>query len=320
MCQLGCHRFLEVPIWKREGLALSRATLGNWVIQCAQKWLKPLYRQMKANLLESRVIYADETVVQVLKEDGKPATSKSRMWVYGCDGKSNHPVRLFEYQPDRSGKHAEKFLKNFSGLLVTDGYAGYNKVEGVTRCGCWAHMRRKWREAMPKGATMENSEAAVGYNYCCKLFALERTYENLKTKYRKEARQGKSALLLKEYFLWLETVNPAQGSKLAEAVTYAQNQKQYLKEFVNHGDVEISNNFAENAIRPFTVGRKNWLFSDTVKGADSSAIVYTIVETAKASGVEPRAYLNYVLQQMPYLGNTPSAQSLEPLMPWNFKQ
>ncbi len=316
----GLPLYRQENIWKREGLALSRATLGNWVIQCAQKWLKPLYRQMKANLLESSVIYADETVVQVLKEDGKPATSQSRMWVYGCDGKSSRPVRLFEYQPDRSGKHAEKFLKSFSGLLVTDGYAGYNKVDGVTRCGCWAHMRRKWREAMPKGATMANSKAAIGYNFCSKLFALERKFENLKAKYRKEARQDKSALLLKEYFLWLETLNPAQSSKLAEAVTYAQNQRQFLEEFINHGDVEISNNFAENAIRPFTVGRKNWLFSDTVKGADSSAIVYTIVETARANGVEPRAYLNHILQQMPYLGNTPSAQAMEPLMPWNFKQ
>lgn len=307
----------QEKVFKREGIELSRATMANWVIQCAQTWLRPVYRRMKKHLLASDVIYADETVVQVLKEDGKPATSESRMWVYGSNERSGRPIRYFEYQPDRSGKHADRFLKDFNGCLVTDGYAGYNQVEGVVRCGCWSHMRRKWRDAMPKDATTKTSKAAVGYEYCSKLFALERQFANKSSEERKMMRQVKAEPLLEAYWAWLKTVDPTPGSKLAEAVTYAQNQKLYLNAFLEHGEVEISNNFAENAIRPFVVGRKNWLFCDTPRGADSSAIVYTLVETAKANGWEPYAYLVRVLSLMPYIGKNPTPEDLDGFMPWN---
>ena len=295
----------QEKLWAREGLELSRATMSNWVIQTAQSWLKPLYRSLKKQLLSCSVIHADETVVQVLKEDGKPAASESRMWVYASNDRGGRPNRYFEYQPSRSGKHAAAFLKGFTGCLVTDGYAGYNQVEGVVRCGCWAHMRRKWREAMPKGATKENSKAAIGYDYCSKLFAAEKKYAGLSDAVRKTARQVGVEPLLEVYWWWVETLEPVPGSKLAEAVAYARNQKAYLNAFPDHGEVDISNNFAENAIRPFTLGRKNWLFCDTPKGAESSAIVYTLVETPKANGLEPYTYLLQVLTELPYLGRPP---------------
>ncbi len=244
----GLPLYRQEKIWAREGIALSRATMANWVIQTTQTWLKPLYRRLKKHLLESRVIYADETVVQVLKEEGKPASSESRMWVYGSGERGGRPMRFFEYQPDRSGKHAAAFLKGFIGCLVTDGYAGYNQVTGAVRCGCWAHMRRKWQEAMPKGATTATSKAGIGYEYCNKLFALEKKLSEMSDAVRKTARQVKSEPLLEAYWLWLETLDPVPGSRLAEAVTYAQNQKPYLSAFLNHGVVDISNNFAENAI------------------------------------------------------------------------
>ena len=244
----GLPLYRQEKIWAREGIALSRATMANWVIQTTQTWLKPLYRRLKKHLLESRVIYADETVVQVLKEEGKPASSESRMWVYGSGERGGRPMRFFEYQPDRSGKHAAAFLKGFIGCLVTDGYAGYNQVTGAVRCGCWAHMRRKWQEAMPKGATTATSKAGIGYEYCNKLFALEKKLSETSDAVRKIARQVKSEPLLEAYWLWLETLDPVPGSRLAEAVTYAQNQKPYLSAFLNHGEVDISNNFAENAI------------------------------------------------------------------------
>lgn len=307
----------QEKIWKREGIALSRATLANWVIQTSQNWLKPLYRRLKKALLESGVIHADETVIQVLKEDGKPAASESRMWVYASPPRSGKPVRYFEYQPDRKGSRAASFLSDFHGCLVTDGYSGYEQVKDVTRCGCWAHMRRKWRDAMPKGATMQTSQAAVGYNYCNKLFALEKKFAGMSDADRKNARQAEAEPLLDAYWLWIKTLDPVPGSKLEEAVTYANKQRSYLCAFLEHGEVEISNNFAENAIRPFTVGRKNWLFSDTPKGADSSAIVYTLVETAKANGVEPYAYLLRVLSLLPYLGKTPANAELDELLPWH---
>ena len=306
----------QEKIWAREGICLSRATMANWVIQCTQSWLKPLYKHMKQELLTHSVIHADETVVQVLKEEGKPATSESRMWLYASAALLGNQVRLFEYQPDRSGKRPEAFLKGFGGALVTDGYAGYNQVINVTHCGCWAHVRRKWREAMPEGATVKTSKAAVGFQYCNKLFAEERKCVSYKPEYRQEYRQNKELPLLEEYYAWLNMVHPEKGSKLEEAVRYSLNQKQQLMAFLDNGEVPISNNLAENAIRPFTLGRKNWLFCDTPKGAEASAIVYSLVESAKANGIEPSAYLQHVLLQLPYLGKTHSHQELESLMPW----
>ena len=306
----------QEKIWAREGISLSRATMANWVIQCSQTWLKPLYKHMKQELLSHSVIHADETVVQVLKEDNKPATSESRMWLYASAALLRHQVRIFEYQPDRSGKRPESFLRGFTGCLVTDGYTGYNQVQNVTHCGCWAHARRKWREAMPDGATAKTSKAAVGFQYCNKLFTEERKCAPYQPKYRHEHRQNRELPILEEYYAWLKTVHPEKGSKLEEAVRYSLNQKQQLMAYLDNGEVPISNNLAENAIRPFTLGRKNWLFCDTPKGAETSAIVYSLVESAKANGVEPFAYLQHVLVQLPYLGKSHSHEELESLMPW----
>ena len=306
----------QEKIWAREGISLSRATMANWVIQCSQTWLKPLYKHMKQELLTHCVIHADETVVQVLKEDNKPATSESRMWLYASAALLRHQVRIFEYQPDRSGKRPESFLRGFTGCLVTDGYTGYNQVQNVTHCGCWAHARRKWREAMPEGATVKTSKAAIGFQYCNKLFAEERKCAPYQPKYRHEHRQNRELPILEEYYAWLKTVHPEKGSKLEEAVRYSLNQKQHLMAYLDNGEIPISNNLAENAIRPFTLGRKNWLFCDTPKGAEASAIVYSLVESAKANGIEPFAYLQHVLVQLPYLGKSHSHEELESLMPW----
>jgi len=313
----GLPLYRQEQAWKRQGVQLSRNTLANWVIQCSQSWLKPLYKRMKKHLLEESAICADETVVQVLKEEGKPATSESRMWVYASGSQSERPIRLFEYQPNRSGEHARRFLSGFRGLLQTDGYIGYEKVEGVIHCGCWAHARRYWREAMPKGATKETSKAAVGYEYCNKLFAYERELNKHQGgRYERPRIMGN---LLDAYWAWLDTVNAESGSKLAAAVTYSKNQRENLCRFLDHIEVDLSNNLAENAIRPFVVGRKNWLFCDTVKGADSSAIVYSLVESAKANGLDPYSYLLRLLTIMPALGKTPPNKKLDELMPWNPK-
>ena len=263
------------------------------------------------------MIHADETVVQVLKEDGKPATSESWMWVYSSGERSKKHIRIFEYQPDRSGKRPESFLKGFTGCLVTDGYSGYNQVAKVTHCGCWTHMKCKWREAMLDGATLKTSKAAVGFQYCNKLFSLEKKCANLNDEYQKEYRQNVFHQFWRCIFCWVNTLNPEKGSKLAEAVIYAQNQRPALSAFLGHGDVPISNNPEENAIRPFALGRKNWLFCNTVKGAESSAIVYSLVETAKANGIDPYDYLFYTLSVLPYFGKSPAHEKLETLMPWH---
>ena len=313
----GIPLYRQEQIWKRDGVELHRATLANWMIQTAQTWLKPLYRRLKAHLLEQSVIHADETVVQVLKEEGKSAASESRMWVYASGDYAVEQVRYFEYQPDRSGKHPAALLKNYDGCLVTDGYAGYDKVEKAMRCGCWAHMRRKWREAMPKGATTATSKAAIGYEYCNKLFALERKFEGYTAVQRKAARRAYAEPVLDAYWGWVEKQNPTPGSKLEDAVKYAKNQKQYLNEYMSHGEVDISNNIAENAIRPFVIGRKNWLFCDTVRGAEASAIIYSLVETAKENELDPYFYLLTLLDEIRFVGNSPDNATLDLFLPWS---
>jgi transposase len=310
----GLPLYRQEQIWKRSGVQLSRNTLANWVIQCSQGWLKPIYKRLKKHLLEEPLIGADETIVQVLKEPDRPATSDSRMWVYTTGSQAKRQIRIFEYQPTRGAEHPKRFLSGFKGLLQTDGYVSYDKVEDVTRCGCWAHTRRKWREAMPKGATKETSKAAIGFDYCNKLFAMEKELNKKQGGRDDRARLMKP--IMEAYWDWLDTVNPESGSKLETAANYSKNQKVYLCTFLSHKEADISNNLAENCIRPFVIGRKNWLFCDTVKGADSSAIVYSMVETAKANGVDPYAYLLRVLTYMPYLGKTPPNEELDKLMPW----
>ena len=194
----------QEKIWKRDGIALTRATLANWVIQTSQAWLKPLYRLIRQRLTSLKVIHADETAVQVHREEGRSNTSESRMWVYASGRYSREQLRFFEYQPDHGGKHPAALLKNFEGCLITDGYAGYEKVPHAVRCGCWAHMRRKWREAMPQGATTATSKAAVGYEYCNKLFALERKWADLMPFQREVMRQMKAGSLLDAYWAWVE--------------------------------------------------------------------------------------------------------------------
>ncbi|MGI6449096.1 MAG: IS66 family transposase [Desulfitobacteriia bacterium] len=305
--------------WAYQGVMLSRATLANWVIRAATDWLMPLWETMKCYLLKEAVISADETVIQVLKEEGKTPTSESRMWVYCSGNTGNPPVVLFEYQPTRSGEHARRFLEGFDGMLQTDGYGGYNKVPGVTRCGCWAHLRRRYEEAMPKKGAVEGSTAAVGFEYCNRLFAIEAELEKLTPDERKIQRQEQSRPVLEAYWAWLETVNPLRGSKLGDAITYSVNQKEALCEFLNDGRIEISNNRAENALRPFVNGRKAWLFADTKKGAQSSAIVYSIVESAKANKINPYMYLVHIFQKMPSLDFKNDPGLLEDLMPWSPK-
>lgn len=315
----GMPLYRQEKDWANQGVALSRATLANWIIRSAHDWLLPLWEEMKSYLLKQAVINADETVIQVLKEEGRKPSSQSRMWVY-CSGNTGAPpVKLYEYQPTRSGEHARRFLTGFTGYLQTDGYSGYNKVPDVTRCGCWAHVRRKFQEAMPRNGDKSGSAAAVGFDYCNQLFAIEEELKELTPEERKGKRQERSKPVLEAYWSWLKTINPLQGSKLGEAVTYALNQKDALETFLEDGRIEISNNRAENAIRPFVVGRKAWLFADTKKGATASAIVYSIVETAKANNLNVYRYLTHVFSKMPGMDFKSDPSLLQDLLPWSSK-
>ena len=303
--------------WKQLGVKLSRATLANWVIKCGIDYMEPVYGHLHQCLLERDIIHADETPCQVLKEDGKTAQSRSYMRLYGSGNDGLPPIRLYDYQPSRGGYHAEEFLKGFSGYLICDGFSGYNKLKGVIRCGCLAHMRRYWKEALPGKSrkSPDKTPAEIGLDYCNQLFELEKEYADLGADTRKAKRLETEPAIWEAYWSWLETVNPAGGSRLAKAVTYAKNQKPYMENYLLDGRCSISNNIAENIARPYAVGRKNFLFHDTVKGARASAIIYSLVETAKLNNLNIYAYLETVLLYMPDYKNEP--EGIEELMPWS---
>lgn len=312
-----------MPLYRQEqdlrahGVELSRTTMANWIIRIAEEKAKPVFDAMKAELLAGSVIHADETTVQVLHEEGRKAKTKSRMWVY-CNAKADGKyMALYDYRPTRAGANAADFLGSFSGCIVCDGDDGYNKLgSGISRAGCWAHARRKFIEAEPTDPELKKSSAAAeGVKWCDRLFALERRCDGkdadgnqisppISYEERHRYRQEESKPLVDAFFAWLETVSPAGGSALAKAVQYALNEKKYLYTFLSDPRIEISNNRAENAIRPFVVGRKNWLFSDSAKGAASSAMLYSLTVTARQNGLNVEEYLTELLRTeqpiMPY--------------------
>jgi len=304
--------------WLTFGVKISRATLANWIIYTSKYWLEPLWKALKAILLEAAVILADETVTQVLKEPGKTPQSESRMWVY-CTGNvaSSPPVVLFEYQPSRSGKHPKEFLEDIKNpfYLLTDGYSGYNTVGNAIHAGCWSHLRRKMEEVMPKNAPKDN-KARIGFEYCQKLFMLERKFEDMTPDERLEKRIEQSKPVYDEFYDWIGTLDPLTGSNFAKAVTYAVNQKEHLATFMLDGCIEISTNRVENNIRPFTTGRKNWLFADTVKGAEASAMAYSIISTASANGLNPYEYLKYLFTVLPTVLSKDPEADLSLYFPW----
>lgn len=300
---------------ERQGVFLSRQTMANWIIRCSEDWLEPLYEKMKTQLLTHEVLHADETVCQVLKEPGKKANTNSYMWNYRTSGDARHGVVIFEYQATRSSAHPKRFLAGWKGYLHADGYSGYHNLPmEITVVGCWVHMRRKFEniykatptEARPKSQVPEILRR-IG-----KLFHLESQWKDLDPIVRQELRLKESKPLAEDFFEWLKTFGVLPKTALGEAITYAQNQRRWLMNFYLDGRCELSNNRAENSIRPFVIGRKNWLFCNSQKGAKASAVVYSIIETAKANGINPFSYLQFLFETMP---NTSTAM-LDSLLPW----
>ena len=283
------NKYLQsVPLYRQEkefqslGFNLSRTTIANWIIYAADKWAKPVYAVMKQELLKSPVIHADETTVQVLKEEGKKASTKSRMWVYTNPFSAEKTCALFEYHPGRGGKYAKDFLGDYSGYLVCDGFDGYNKPENTTRCGCFAHVRRKFVEALGK-EEYPDSVAATGVAWINKLYD--------ESKKEEDKRQERLKAVLDGFYLWLDGITVAGKSNLAKAVQYAQNERKYLYNNIEEEFIPLDNNRAEQFMKAFVTGRKNWLFSDTVKGADASALFYSLVLTAHRNGLNVEKYL-----------------------------
>ncbi len=304
--------------WEQMGMNLSRGTLGRWIRICSETYFNPIYAYLHRLLLGRQFAMADETTVQVLKEPSRSPGTESYMWLFRSGEDGLPPLILYRYTETRAGFNAAEFLKGYKGYLMTDGYQGYNKVSGIEKEACWAHIRRKFCDAVPNGRKDDLSEPAVqGVLYCDKLFAIERYcrengYDHEK---RHEYRNKKAPKVLEAFWSWLDQQHPTEGSRMYKAVIYAQNRKPYAETYLQDGRCSFSNNPSENSIRPFTVGRKNWLFCDTPGGAQASATVYTMVEMAKAHGLNVEKYLAFLLERRPHTGM--KDEDFEKLVPWS---
>jgi transposase len=314
---LPLARFENVLI--RHGAVVPRQTLARWVIGSAGV-LQPLHNLMRDILLDGSLIHMDETVVQVLKEKDKAPTSNSYMWVQ-TGGPPDKPVVLYDYDPSRSASVPTGLLEGYKGYLMTDGYDGYNEVartDGIERLACWAHVRRRFVEAVrvqPKGKRARADEAV---SLIGKLYRIEREHKNATPEVRFLARQSGSMPVLAELHAWMLKNTPVviPKSALGTALAYMGNLWSKLVRYTERGDLPIDNNRCENAIRPFVVGRKAWLFSDTPAGAHASAVIYSLVQTAKANGLEPYTWLRRVLRDLP---TAKSVEAVEALLPWNLR-
>jgi len=317
----GIPLYRQSADYDRVGLSLSRQTLSNWIIKSSEL-LDIVYQAMKKELLTKDILHADETTVQVLKESGKPASSKSYMWLYQT-GRYERPIVIYEYQPGRSGKFPKDFLSDFRGYLHVDGYAGYQAIENITLVGCLAHVRRYFNDAYK---LIENTEEAMtsntakGLAYCNQLFALDRESKELDIDKRYNFKQEKIKPVFDEFLTWTKnaSLNALPQSKYGKALTYALNQLPNVMHYLDKGELDIDNNLAERSIKPFVIGRKNWLFSNTVSGADASARLYSIVQTCILNNVNPYHYLSDTLTKLANM-TVNQDTDIQTLLPWNYQ-
>lgn len=318
---MGVPLYRQEQEWQRQGIALSRQTMSNWVIRAAEDWLEPIYDTLHEMICARDVLHADETTLQVLREPGKTAQSKSYMWLYRTSGDAKHPIVLYDYQPDRKAFRPLEFLKDFKGYLHTDGYDVYHKLpEHIVVVGCLAHVRRKFDEALKSIPEKGRPEilALIGKRYCDRLFELEREFAELTPQQRFEKRQETSRPLMEGLFAWAEVCGALPKNLVGKAVHYLLSQRKYLERYLLDGRLEISNNRAERSIKPFVIGRKNFLFANTPRGAKASAVVFSIIETAKENGLNPFDYLSFIFERAPNL-DVRNPALLEFLLPYHFK-
>ena len=312
----------------RYDLDLSTKTMANWIINCADRYLKPLYQLMKEELLESRYIHCDESRIQVLGEPEQKGTTQNWMWVYLTDESSGSPqMVLFDYERTRAGYHPVNFLGNrFRGYLTCDGYQAYHSLgEGIIVSGCLTHARRRFDAALTalkKDFTKEQLKETVAYQAMSRigiLYKIEEMIHNKTPEEKYEERQKQSRPVMDAMFEWLHTMEDSvdRSSLIGDAILYTLNQEAYLKRYLEDGHLSIDNNSAERALKNFAVGRRNWLFAKSVRGADASALVYSITETALLNHLKPYAYLTYILDELRKMGVFPKEEELKKLLPWS---
>jgi len=321
------QKYVEaMPLYRQEkhferlGIDLPRTMFSNWVIKGGEM-IQPIYDRMHELLLERDILHADETTVQVLKESGRSAQTKSYMWLYRS-GRYGPPIVCYEYQPGRNGKYPSRFLSDFAGLLHADGCPSYNDVKTATLVGCWAHARRKFFDALMVVPEKHRDDPTLLANIAIakikKLYKIEEEIRDATPEERLAARQERSKPIVDDIKAWADKESPLvlPQSKLGQAFTYCRNQWPKLIRFLDDGRLEIDNNRAERSIKPFVIGRKNWLFANTPSGAKTSAIIYSIVETAKENGLNPFDYLKFVFERIRTIDPADSS-TIDYLLPWS---
>jgi transposase len=324
------HKFVDgTPLYRlaqtfeRAGVPVSRGALGHWVIGSSERHLSRIYDTLKTRLRSQPLIHGDETTVQVLKEKDREAASTSYMWAYRSGADSAEPIVLLDYQPGRGQIHPQAFLGDYRGILMSDGYAAWRTLEGATHLGCMAHSRRRFVDALKArkngGGPPEQALRFFEQLYRVEQQARDEIPDDGETRVQciRRFRQQHAVPVLKGLKAWLDAMAPKvlPDSKLGDAVHYTLNQWDYLTRYTDDGSMPIDNNLLERDIRVFATGRKNWLFSDTVAGAKASAIVYSLMLTCRASGIEPLAWLRHVLTELPQ--RTADAE-IDDLLPFNF--
>lgn len=311
--------------FERYGLNITRQNMANWMIRLGEEYLAVMYDHLHKLLYDYHVIQADETPVLV-NHDGRPAGSKSYMWVYRTGFMySDKPIVLYEYQRTRNTSHPREFLKAFSGICVTDGYQVYHSLEkereDLKIAGCWVHSRRRFDKALkvlPKGLQKE-SVAYPAMKQIQAIYREEGKLEGLPSEERLAQRQAVIKPLVDAFFVYVKKYmqEACDKSYLEDAFQYALNQEKHLRIFLEDGDVPIDNNASERAIRGFCIGKKNWQLIDTINGAKSSAIIYSIAETAKSNNLKPYEYFNYLLTEIPKHMKDSNRDFLNDLLPWS---
>lgn len=315
--------------FRMNGINLSANTMANWVIKGTEEYLSLIFDRLHELIYDNRVIHADESPVKVMRIDGRKLVNgkKTYMWVYRnrpLDG--SPPIILFEWQPSRRADHPREFLKDFSGTVVTDGYQVYHTIAGERKdlnvAGCWVHARRPFAEFIKSIKSKEAARGSIAqqaYDMITEMMHIDNGFDDLPSEDRKNQRQ----LILKDkvdvYFAWAKEkyTKVAPKSKTGEALAYSINQEKYLRQFLEDGDIPMDNNPAEQAIRPFTVGRKNFVLINTDHGAKASAMLYSLVETAKANGLNPYKYFEMLLTVIPQHMDDKDRKFLDALLPWS---
>ena len=312
----------------RYDLNLSTKTMANWIIQCADRYLQPLYNLMKEELLRSKYLHGDETRIQVIDEPDQKGSTQNWMWVYLTDESSDSlRMVLFQYERTRAGYHPAEFLGDqFEGYFTCDGYQAYHSLPGrITVTGCMAHARRRFDEALTvlkKDFTKEQLKETTAYQAMERIGMLYKIEEMIRDKSpeeRYEERQKQAKPLLEAFFEWLHTLEDSvdRSSLIGEAVLYTLNQEVYLKRYLEDGHLSIDNLAAERALKNFAIGRRNWLFAKSIRGAQASATVYSVTETAMLNGLKPYNYLTYVMERMKEFGPFPEKEAMRELLPWS---